>query len=197
LVYSNACTPAKSILAPESGWRFVSGSLTDITAGSGSNPNPEEGLPSALQSLSEESHSAARRRILIVEDNPSDAYLIKRAIEGTRVPIDFYFARDGLQAIQFFDQAEADPAKPCPDVVILDINLPKKQGGDVLKHMRSRPRCARARVIVVSTSDSDSDRELMKELGVDGYFRKPSEFREFMRLGDIVQGAFSRATERD
>ena len=194
MVYSNACTPAKSILAPVSGWRFVNGSLIDIMAGSGSNRNPEEGLHSALQSLSEDSQSSARPQILIVEDNPSDAYLIKRAVEGTKIPFDFYFARDGQQAVQFFDQAEADPTKPCPDVVILDINLPKKQGGDVLKYMRSRPRCAQARVIVVSTSDSDSDRELMKELGAVGYFRKPTEFGEFMRLGDLVRGVFSHAT---
>ena len=114
-------------------------------------------------------------------------YLIQRAIEGTNLPFDFHVVRDGQQAIQFFDQAEADPASPCPDIVILDINLPKKQGGDVLKHMRSRSRCAKAHVIVVSTSASERDQEFVKELGADGYFRKPSEFDEFMKLGDLIK----------
>jgi two-component system, chemotaxis family, response regulator Rcp1 len=119
-------------------------------------------------------------------------YLIQRAIEGTSLPIDFHIVRDGQQAVQFFDQADADATKPCPDIVILDINLPKKQGGDVLKHMRSRSRCAQAHVIVVSTSDSERDREFMKGLGADGYFRKPSEFDEFMKLGDLVKGVLTR-----
>lgn len=127
-----------------------------------------------------------------MEDNQSDVYLIQRAIEGTNLPIDFHIVRDGQQAVQFFDRAAADPNKPCPDIVILDINLPKKQGGDVLKHMRSRSRCAQAHVVVVSTSDSERDQEVMKELGVDGYFRKPSEFDEFMKLGDLVKGILAR-----
>jgi chemotaxis family two-component system response regulator Rcp1 len=122
-----------------------------------------------------------------VEDNQSDAYLIQRAIEGTNLAVDFHVIRDGQEAINFFDQAEVDPAKPCPDIVILDINLPKKQGSDVLKHMRSRSRCAQAHVIVVSTSASEHDQELLKGLGADGYFRKPSEFDEFMKLGGLVK----------
>jgi chemotaxis family two-component system response regulator Rcp1 len=161
-------------------------------AGSGSNRNPEKGLHSTSPSLSKETPSSARRQVLIVEDNQSDAYLIQRAIEGTNLPIDFHVVRDGQQAVQFFDQADADPARTCPDIVILDLNLPKKQGGDVLKHMRSRSRCAQAHVIVVSTSDSERDQEFVKELGADGYFRKPSEFDEFMKLGDLVKGVLSR-----
>jgi chemotaxis family two-component system response regulator Rcp1 len=100
--------------------------------------------------------------------------------------------RDGQEAVQFFDQADANPAMPCPDIVILDINLPKKQGGDVLKYMRSGSRCGQARVIVVSTSASEREQELMKELGADGYFHKPSEFDKFMKLGDLVKGVLAR-----
>ncbi len=108
------------------------------------------------------------------------------------LPIDFHIVRDGQEAIQFFDRAAADPDKPCPEVVILDINLPKKPGGAVLKHIRSRSRCAQAHVIVVSTSDSEDDSEVMKELGADGYFRKPSDFDEFMKLGDLVKSVLAR-----
>ena len=104
--------------------------------------------------------------------------------------------RDGQQATQFFDRADADPAQPCPDIVILDINLPKKQGGEVLRHMRGRARCSRAYVIVVSTSDSERDKEIMKELGADVYFRKPSEFDEFMKLGEIVKDVLTREASK-
>lgn len=90
---------------------------------------------------------------------------------------------DGDQAVRFFDKADADPAAPCPSLVILDINLPKKQGGEVLKHMRGSRKCGEAVVIAVSTSDSSQDRAQMKNLGANGYFRKPSAYDEFMKLG--------------
>ena len=129
--------------------------------------------------------------MLIVDDNESDVFLIQEAIGATRLPLTFYVAEDGDQAVRFFDRADAQPDLPCPALIILDINLPKKQGGDVLKHMRLSRRCADALVIAVSTSDSARDREQMRNLGADGYFRKPSEYDEFMKLGDMVKALLS------
>jgi chemotaxis family two-component system response regulator Rcp1 len=129
--------------------------------------------------------------VLIVDDNESDVFLIQDAIGATRLPVTFYVAEDGEQAVRFFDRADAQPDLPCPALIILDINLPKKQGGDVLKHMRLSRRCADALVVVVSTSDSARDREHMTNLGADGYFRKPSEYDEFMKLGDMVKALLS------
>jgi chemotaxis family two-component system response regulator Rcp1 len=161
-----------------------------MVAGSGSNQNPEEDRLSASLSPSEETASSRRWQVLIAEDNQSDVYLIQRAIEGTSLPIDLHVVRDGQLAVQFFDLG-ADPSKPFPDIVILDINLPKKPGDEVLKHVRSHSRWAQVHVIVVSTSDSERDRRVMKELGADGYFHKPSEFDEFMKLGDLVKGVLA------
>ena len=129
--------------------------------------------------------------MLIVDDNESDVFLIQEAIGATRLPLTFYVAEDGDQAVRFFDRADAHPDLPCPALIILDINLPKKQGGDVLKHMRLSRRCAAALVIAVSTSDSAHDREQMRNLGADEYFRKPSGYDEFMKLGDIVKALLS------
>jgi two-component system, chemotaxis family, response regulator Rcp1 len=129
--------------------------------------------------------------VLIVDDNESDVFLIQEAIGATRLPLTFYVAEDGDQAVRFFDRADAHPDLPCPALIILDINLPKKQGGDVLKHMRLSRRCAAALVIAVSTSDSARDREQMRNLGADGYFRKPSEYDEFMKLGGMVKALLS------
>jgi DNA-binding response OmpR family regulator len=129
--------------------------------------------------------------VLIVDDNESDVFLIQEAIEATRLSLTLHVAKDGEQAIRFFDRADAQADTPCPALVILDINLPKKQGGDVLKHMRLSRRCADALVIVVSTSDSMHDREQMRNLGADGYFHKPSAYEEFMKLGDVVKTLLS------
>lgn len=125
--------------------------------------------------------------MLVVEDNEADVFLIYEAMEATRLPLRLHVAEDGEQAVRFFDRADDDPEMPCPALVILDINLPKKQGGDVLEHVRRSRKCADALVIAVSTSDSAQDRERMANLGADEYFQKPSGYDEFMKLSDIVK----------
>ena len=125
--------------------------------------------------------------MLVVEDNESDVFLIEEAVDTAKLPVTVQVVKDGEQAVQFFDKADADASIPCPALVLLDINLPKKQGGDVLKHMRQSRRCATALVIVVSSSDSWRDRQQMKSLGADEYFRKPSEYDAFMKLGEMVK----------
>jgi CheY-like chemotaxis protein len=130
--------------------------------------------------------------VLVVEDNQADAFLIQTAIASAQLSASVHVVKDGDQAIRLFDAADRDATKPCPDIVILDINLPKKQGGDVLKYIRAAGRCRKAHVIVVSTSDSPQDRELMGQLGADAYFRKPSDYDEFMKLGELIKSVFGR-----
>jgi chemotaxis family two-component system response regulator Rcp1 len=132
--------------------------------------------------------------VLIVEDNEADVFLIREAIEARKLLVTLEVIKDGEQAVRYFDQTDADAAAPCPSLVILDINLPKKQGGEVLKHMRRSIRCGNVLVIVVSTSNSAPDRNHMMELGANGYFRKPSEYAAFMKLGDIVKRLLESGT---
>ena len=89
--------------------------------------------------------------------------------------------------MKFFEQADADATAPCPDLVLLDINMPRYKGGDILRRLRASSRCKNALVLVVTSSNSSRDREEMDALGANGYFRKPSEFSEFMALGRIVR----------
>jgi chemotaxis family two-component system response regulator Rcp1 len=130
--------------------------------------------------------------VLIIEDNEADIYLIQEAIDATKLLLTVHIVNDGEQAVRLFDRFDADPTLPCPAVVILDINLPKKQGGDVLKHMRQSRKCAQAPVIAVSTSDLAADREQMKNLGANQYFRKPSQYDDFMKLGDLVKALLGK-----
>ena len=125
--------------------------------------------------------------VLIVEDNEGDVFLIQEAIHRVDLPVALHVVNDGEQAVRFFEQVDEDMAMACPALVILDINLPKKQGGEVLKQMRQSPRCGNVAVIAVSSSDSLRDREQMKSLGANSYFKKPSGYEEFMRLGEIVR----------
>jgi DNA-binding response OmpR family regulator len=126
-------------------------------------------------------------QILVVEDSKTDLFLIREAIASAQIDADLHFVSDGQAATQFLDSADADAKAPCPCLVLLDLNLPKKNGDDVLRHLRSSSRCGNAAVLIVSSSDAVRDRERVTELGVDGYFRKPSDYSEFMKLGDLVK----------
>lgn len=130
--------------------------------------------------------------ILIVEDNPGDVFIIRVALEAAKINAQLHFVKDGEQAVKFFDKADSDNAAPCPALVLLDINLPRKQGAEVLQHMRGSRRCGDALVIVVSSSDSPMDRQQMKDLGANAYFHKRSTYGEFMELGEMAKELFSR-----
>jgi CheY-like chemotaxis protein len=120
-------------------------------------------------------------------------YLIRQAISVAQVNAAVTVVYDGDQAVEFIDKAEAGQEVPCPDLVLLDLNLRKKNGIEVLRHMRNSSACKNALVLVVTSSDSAGDREAVKALGFDGYFRKPSVYAEFRTLGpmirDLLKGA--------
>jgi len=117
-------------------------------------------------------------------------FLISRAIKIASLDVDVDVVMDGEHATRFFDAADAGTC-PCPGLVILDINLPRKQGTEVLQYMRMSRTCGKALVIAMSTSGSDRDRESMMNLGVNGYFHKPSEYGEFMKLGNVIKDLLS------
>jgi chemotaxis family two-component system response regulator Rcp1 len=125
--------------------------------------------------------------ILVVEDNVSDIYLVREAIRAAGLHAIIDTVQDGEQATRFLDEADLDSSKPCPDVVILDINLPKKRGGEVLQHIRRSRRYYAVPVIVVSTSDFAKDREDVMNRGARCYFHKPSEYDEFLKLGVVIR----------
>src|SRR5690242_10456320 len=178
LASSSAYMAKTSIPAPVSVWPSASGSWSGIRAGSGSNRSPEKDQSSASP-YRNEGTLPAPRHILIVEDNRADVFLIRESIEQARLQIELHVAGDAEQAIGFLQRADRNPSAPCPALVILDINLPKRPGSEVVKHMR-QTRCGLAPVLVVTSSDSERDRDEMAKLGVRGYFRKPSDYAEFM-----------------
>ena len=125
--------------------------------------------------------------ILVAEDNRADVLLIRAALREHRIEHELQVVEDGAEAIEYVERIGADGGKACPDVVLLDLNLPKVEGPQVLKVLRRHPKCAGIPVIVVSSSEAMRDREEMARLGVSHYFRKPSDFDEFMKLGAVVR----------
>lgn len=125
--------------------------------------------------------------ILLVEDNPADAVLVAEAFEEAQFDYAMTVVRDGEEAVAFFDALDADPSQDCPDIILLDLNLPKISGTTVLERLRASPRCAPIKVLIVSSSDAPADRQKAMNLGASDYFRKPSSLKEFMLLGAKVK----------
>lgn len=121
----------------------------------------------------------------------ADLFLIREAIAAAKIDATVSIVNDGRQAVEFIDKADTGRGVPCPDLVLLDLNLPKMDGIEVLRYLRSTAVCKNALVLVVSTSDSAIDQEAVKALGFNGYFRKPSVYAEFMKLGPIVRELLS------
>lgn len=122
-------------------------------------------------------------------------FLIRESLGEARVEADLHIVHDGEKAVRFFEQVDRDPATPPPDLVILDINLPKRPGSEVLQQMRQSTRSAKALVVVVTSSDSERDRQVMTNLGATAYFSKPSEYQKFMKLGELAKGLLKKARE--
>jgi CheY-like chemotaxis protein len=127
-----------------------------------------------------------RFNLLVAEDNLPDALLVREAIRMEDLPLDVHLAADGQQAIEFIARAERDPDAPCPHFLLLDINLPRADGFEVLRRLRGSERCKAVPVIVISSSDSPTDRGQAARLGA-GYFRKPPSYEEFLKLGGVLK----------
>lgn len=118
--------------------------------------------------------------VLLIEDNPADIELVREALKMVELEALLQIANDFEEAQTHF------VGGVCPEVILLDLNLPKGSGLELLKMFRSSPKFKRVPVIVVSSSSAARDRDRAAALGAAHYFRKPTDLDEFMRLGQIV-----------
>ena len=126
-----------------------------------------------------------RLALVLVEDNPGDVYLIRRALDAENLSYDLSVASDGEEAIDYVTKCEA--AAHEIDLVLLDLNLPRRGGSEVLERIRSSSRFQRVPALLLTSSDSPQDRERCLRLGASAYFRKPSNLADFMRIGKMVK----------
>jgi two-component system, response regulator len=122
--------------------------------------------------------------ILIVEDNPTDAELTIRALKKHNLANDLFVAEDGQQALDFIyckGQFESrHPSKPLK-VIFLDLKLPKVNGLEVLKEIKSNPLTKKLPVVVITSSKEDPDIKAAYELGANSYVVKPVDFDDFIK----------------
>ena len=133
--------------------------------------------------------SATPLRILLVDDNEDDALLIREAFRKANRPNELWVVHDGVAALAFLNQSDEHADKPRPDVVLLDINMPKLNGFGVLEGMPGNPRLADLPVVMCSTSDHKHEIERALELGARDYLQKPIGFD---RLRDMAASFLER-----
>jgi two-component system, chemotaxis family, response regulator Rcp1 len=127
-------------------------------------------------------------RILLAEDNDGDVFLVRRALEKRGLSHELVVSHNGEEALAWLDgHARAENNDRAPDLILLDLNLPRIDGAQLLSHIRKCDSFSSTPVIVLTSSDSPKDRQMALELGANLYFRKPTDLASFMDLGRIVE----------
>jgi two-component system, chemotaxis family, response regulator Rcp1 len=134
-------------------------------------------------------------RIWIAEDNPADVYLIEEALQRHEFAYRLTTADNGEDMLNMIARLDRDPSESCPDLFLIDLNLPRRSGDEILARLRASGRCAQIPAIVITSSDSPQDRARARELGASFYFRKPADLERFMAIGEIVRKFLETKTD--
>jgi CheY-like chemotaxis protein len=123
--------------------------------------------------------------ILLVEDNPMDVDLTKRALRRHRLANELIIARDGEEAINLISRWENGEAIPV--LILLDLNMPRLSGLEVLARLKSHPSFASIPVVVLTTSREDGDVKRAYQLGANSYIVKPVDFDKFLEVAAQIE----------
>ena len=121
--------------------------------------------------------------ILLAEDNPGDAKLTRKALEQGKVINNLHVVTDGLEAMAYLRQEGEYADEPRPDLVLLDLNMPRKDGREVLDEIKSDPDLRRIPVVVMTSSEAEEDIAQSYDLHANAYVTKPIDFDGFL---DVV-----------
>lgn len=126
--------------------------------------------------------------ILLVEDDPADAGLTRAALAEGRFVCNVHHVTDGCEAMAFLRREGRFASAPVPHLVLLDLNMPRMNGREVLQAMRADPELQKVPVVVLTTSDVESDVEASYNLGANSFITKPVDIDQFIasinQLGD-------------
>ncbi|AFY79629.1 response regulator containing a CheY-like receiver domain and an HTH DNA-binding domain [Pleurocapsa sp. PCC 7327] len=120
--------------------------------------------------------------ILLIEDNPGDIELTKIALEDNKMTINLSVVEDGVEALKFLKKEGKYANVPHPDLILLDLNLPKKDGREVLAEMKADPILKRIPVVILTTSQAEEDVLRAYNLCANCYITKPVDFDRFVKI---------------
>ncbi|PKM76347.1 MAG: response regulator [Firmicutes bacterium HGW-Firmicutes-15] len=127
-------------------------------------------------------------RILLVEDDPGDAELIREGLRDAKILIDLQAVDDGIKALKYLRHEHPYEKSLLPDIILLDLNLPKKDGREVLGEIKSDPLLRRIPVVVLTTSDAEIDIIKSYTLGANCYITKPVNLDGFLKVVQTIEG---------
>ncbi|MFO0843394.1 MAG: response regulator [Gemmataceae bacterium] len=126
-----------------------------------------------------------RHAILLVEDNPADVKITQRAIKESCLAVDLIVVRDGQEAVEYLLHEGGQNHTAGwrgPDLILLDLNLPRMNGREVLERIRATPSLRTVPVVVLTTSKRQEDVEQMYAAGANTYIEKPQDFQDFVAV---------------
>lgn len=127
------------------------------------------------------------RTVLLVEDNPSDVHFIRRSFQRCAPELNLHCLEDGDRALEFLLKKGNFTSAHSPDLLILDLNVPKTDGYEVLRIVRNESKLKLLPVIVLTTSSSVEDRERAQRLGANAYLTKPDSFEDYDKITSAIQ----------
>lgn len=129
-----------------------------------------------------------RKRIIVAEDNPADAALTKMAFEATRLPITLHHVVDGTALIHFLENENLEEVS----LILLDLNMPKMGGIDVLKHLQKEEELKKIPVIIFSSSTHAEDVKTCYSLGANAYVRKPIDIKDHQKTISAIANFWTK-----
>jgi two-component system, chemotaxis family, response regulator Rcp1 len=126
-------------------------------------------------------------RILVIEDNGSDVFLLERALKKQGLRFELIHLLDGNEALAFVRRQGAYATAPGPDLILVDLNLPRCSGEDILREIRTAEHLAGVPVCAWSSSQTRRDKSLLANLGVARFVAKPAGLDQFMLIGSIIK----------
>lgn len=124
--------------------------------------------------------------VLLVEDNPADADLTREALEASKLVLNLSVAIDGEQCLNFLRHSGAFSHAPRPDLILLDLNLPRVSGREVLMEIKKDPGLRTIPVVVLTSSAAETDVVQSYDLGANCYITKPVDLNSFMSIVESV-----------
>jgi chemotaxis family two-component system response regulator Rcp1 len=123
-------------------------------------------------------------KIFLAEDSQADAYLVELALQEHGISFELLTVFDGEEALKAVG-AFGD-GSPCPDIALIDQNMPREDGGTVMRLIREHPDCASIPIIIMSSAESKNDHCLVEQFGA-VFFRKPNNLPAFLELGALTK----------
>lgn len=124
--------------------------------------------------------------VLLVEDDPGDALLVREAMSQDKVKNELHVVNDGVLALEHL----RDPGNPLPDLILLDLNLPRKDGREVLAEIRADPALSHIPVVILTTSEAETDILRSYELHANAYVTKPVDLECFLKVVRAIDTFF-------